>query len=76
MSEEANYKNIYVSAELLMEFLDKRKAVYTYDFKQHDDKYYVGVIVGLDIAIGQIEKLIGEGHIMSPNPLESWDVNT
>lgn len=66
MSEEANYKNIYVSAELLMKFLDKKKALYIHDFRQHDDKYYVGVIVGLDIAIGQIEKLIGEGHIMSP----------
>lgn len=70
-----NYKNIYVSAELLMRHLIKKKTLYEKDFHEYGREYDCGVKVGLDSAIDYIKFLIGEGKIMMPNPLESRDVN-
>lgn len=70
-----NYKNIYVSAELLMEYLIKRKTQYEKDSHEYRREYYYGVMSGLDSATDYIKFLIGEGAIMMPNPMESRDVN-
>ena len=70
------YKNIYVSAESLIEHLIERKTLYEQDLhRRNKEYYYYGVKVGLDFAIDYIELLIDRGEIMMPNPLEGRDVN-
>ena len=70
-----NYKNIYVSAELLIRHLIKLKTLYEKSFYEDGIEHDYGVKVGLDSAIDYIELLIDEGEIMMSNPLESRDVN-
>lgn len=64
-----DYKNIYVSADSLMKLLTRHKTLYENEFSK-------GVKAGLDSAIAYIKLLIDKGEIMSPNSLESRDVNT
>ena len=52
-----------------MKLLTRHKTLYENEFSK-------GVKAGLDSAIAYIKLLIDKGEIMSPNPLESRDVNT
>lgn len=71
-----NYKNIYVSADSLVKLLIRHKTLYENEFGKYDNDYAYGVKAGLNSAIAYIKLLIDKGEIMSPNSLESRDVNT
>ena len=70
-----NYKNIYVSADSLVKLLIRHKALYENEFGKYGNDYAHGVQVGLNSAMTYIKLLVDKGEIMSPNSLESRDVN-
>lgn len=70
MYKKSDYKDIYVSAELLMKFLNKTKE--EWDILRREStgdgmpEYCSGGAEATENAIHKIRHLIKEGHIMTP----------